>query len=157
MSNPEEEPPSSTTTLNTTVRNVCRFCLGTDRHIHQIHYSQWSSSEVAKLYREVTGAVLVELSDGLAEGFCDACLDRLRFSSESLRMFKEAELFWSDIVSSSTADEDVQLKSGQLTAVEDDAESVSFFEDPNEVGEDCPERIPENYECFVCHEAFNSM
>lgn len=153
------------------MKNVCRFCLSTDDEINRT--SKWSRLEVGNLYREVTGNELIDLKLITNEGYCNACLVRLRHSAESLRMFKEAERVWTVIVGKAEEskhvifvdevykkcifkdtivtkleiNECIEEKSDFVFVDVNDSENDGFLEDPIE-------GYCEAYECFECHKVF---
>lgn len=135
--------------------DVCRLCLSNDRlQLHRLSSVDWTSSEVGKLYQEVTGNELVELTEGLAAGYCDACLARLRHASESLRIFRDTELFWSDLIRTNA--EDGTSESTKPDLGEDDACRENIFEVRSNSDEmDVVEA--QSYECFECHMVFSDL
>lgn len=147
---------------------MCRFCLVAVGGMHRLTGMQWPTSEVGRLFCEVTGKKLF-IAEGLAEWYCDACLNLLRYLSKSLRMFNESDKFWitfiqgdgikrKDPQEESASFEfvpvDVFVDSGSISSLIGDEEEVTIEEI---IEESQPQQSTnDSHECIVCHESFES-
>lgn len=152
------------------VANLCRFCLDANGQTHRI--AEWSGSELARLYQEVTGTDLSDMGLIASEWYCDECLGRLRYLADSLRMFKKAELFWANLMGKTCAtqesknvifvnEDEIENCFLKAETVENkhniDGESSNFVlsEENIYVYPDIIINDLEAYKCFECQETFN--